>query len=106
MEEVPTHVHPSPIVPDVVSLPLFRIQGQEGTFGSMDLESFIWLPYLDRALVPSDLWRAEHASHVEAGLQWRLRVRDGPALAVETSILHEVDDMASVLIQEPPTDPS
>ncbi|KAI5649428.1 hypothetical protein M9H77_35433 [Catharanthus roseus] len=89
-------------------------------------------------------------SHVETWLQWRLRVRDGPALAAEvlsypsdeyiiwywgitqvyignpanrytrsheyqstgvdrrmmTSILHEVDDMASVVIQEPPIDPS
>ncbi|KAI5650678.1 hypothetical protein M9H77_36683 [Catharanthus roseus] len=117
--------------------PLFWIQGQEGTFGSMDPGSvysfggcttdrgnlslttdlgvvaytcieasidyecsgrpscsswrymFIWLPYFDRALVPSDLWRAEtywgtqHAIHVQAWLQWLLRIRDGPALAAE-----------------------
>ncbi|KAI5681445.1 hypothetical protein M9H77_02673 [Catharanthus roseus] len=82
MEEVPAHVHPGPIVPDVlsrqhehrsgliwsrdhetyytdlqcrrfgrnlfqcysmaplVSQPLFRIQGEEGTIGSMDLRAF------------------------------------------------------------------
>ncbi|KAI5682655.1 hypothetical protein M9H77_03883 [Catharanthus roseus] len=45
----------------------------------------------------------QHASHVEAWLQWRLRVKDGPALAAETSMLQEVDDMASVVIQQPPT---
>ncbi|KAI5682356.1 hypothetical protein M9H77_03584 [Catharanthus roseus] len=54
---------------------------------------FIWLLYLDRALVPSNLWRlrgndhtywgTQHASHIEAWYQWRLRVRDGPAIATE-----------------------
>ncbi|KAI5650729.1 hypothetical protein M9H77_36734 [Catharanthus roseus] len=125
MEEVPTHVHPDPIAPD--------LQSEEGTLGSMDPESvylfrdpmmvlscalFVWLPYLDRALIPSDLWQAklrendhtywvtQHASHIETWYQWLLRIRDGPALAAETSMLQEVDDMASVVIQEPPTDPS
>ncbi|KAI5654399.1 hypothetical protein M9H77_31586 [Catharanthus roseus] len=172
MEEVPAHVHPSPIVPDVLTrqhehqsgliwsgghetcftdLQCRRFgrnifQCEEGILGSMDLESFVWLPYHDRDLVPSDLWRAEvplicyevveyhypgsiqlkgndhtcrgtqHASHVEAWHQWRLRVRVCPALAVEvlsypndeyirwyrgitrTSMLQEVDDRASVTI--------
>ncbi|KAI5662621.1 hypothetical protein M9H77_21944 [Catharanthus roseus] len=71
----------------------------------------VWLPYHDHCLVPSDLWRTEvplicyeiveyqypghlrgndhiywetqHASHVEAWHQCRLRVRDGLTLAVE-----------------------
>ncbi|KAI5671934.1 hypothetical protein M9H77_12298 [Catharanthus roseus] len=95
-------------------------------------------------------WETQHTSYVKAWVQWRLRVRDGPALAVEvlsypsdeymrwyrgitwftsgnpancdthsvgyqpagmdrrimTSMLHEVDDMASVVIQEPPSSPS
>ncbi|KAI5654287.1 hypothetical protein M9H77_31474 [Catharanthus roseus] len=51
-------------------------------------------------------WVTHHASHVEVWHQWRLGVRDGSALAVETSILQEVDDMASVVIQEPPSSPS
>ncbi|KAI5649248.1 hypothetical protein M9H77_35253 [Catharanthus roseus] len=119
MEEVLAHVHPWPIVPD-----------------------FIWLPYLDRALVPSDLWRAEyhypgrvmrqfaraqmvpdacdtrldlhriqlrgndhtywgtqHASHIEAWYHYL-------CLILMTSILQEVDDMASIVIQQPPADPS
>ncbi|KAI5678788.1 hypothetical protein M9H77_09738 [Catharanthus roseus] len=90
-------------------------------------------------------WGTQHASHVEAWLQWRLRIRNGPALAAEvlsypsdeyivwyrgitrvyignpanrntrshgyqpTGVdrrMMEVDDMGSVVIQEPPTDPS
>ncbi|KAI5659235.1 hypothetical protein M9H77_28028 [Catharanthus roseus] len=95
-------------------------------------------------------WETQHASHIEAWVQWRLCVRDGPALAVEvlsypsdkyitwyrgitrvyignpanrdtrsvgyqpagvdrrmmTSMLQEVDDMASVVIREPPSTPS
>ncbi|KAI5674183.1 hypothetical protein M9H77_14547 [Catharanthus roseus] len=51
-------------------------------------------------------WGTQHAIHVEAWYQWRLRVRDGSTLAVETSMLQEVDDMTSVVIQEPPSSPS
>ncbi|KAI5666589.1 hypothetical protein M9H77_16442 [Catharanthus roseus] len=77
-------------------------------------------------------WKTQHASHVEAWVQRRLRVRDGPALAIKvyisnpanrdtrsvryqpigvdrrmmTSMLQEVDDMASMVIQEPPSSPS
>ncbi|KAI5671600.1 hypothetical protein M9H77_11964 [Catharanthus roseus] len=82
-------------------------------------------------------WGTQHAIHLDAWYQWRLRVRDGPAIAVEassypvmntsdvnrdtrshgyqpagvdrsmmTSMLQEVDDMASVVIQEPPSSPS
>ncbi|KAI5667002.1 hypothetical protein M9H77_16855 [Catharanthus roseus] len=174
MEEVLAHVHPGPIVPDVLTRQHEHRSGliwsgdhkmcftdlqcrrfgrsEEGTLGSLDFESFVWLPYHDRDLVPSDLWRvevplicyeiyipdicdtrldlhriqlrgndhtywgAQHASHVETWHQWRLRVRDGLALAVEillypndeyirwyrgitqTSMLQEVDDMASVTI--------
>ncbi|KAI5681249.1 hypothetical protein M9H77_02476 [Catharanthus roseus] len=29
-------------------------------------------------------WRTQHASHVEVWHQWRLRIRDGPVLAVES----------------------
>ncbi|KAI5677522.1 hypothetical protein M9H77_08472 [Catharanthus roseus] len=129
MEEVPTHVHPGPIVPDIFSRQ--QEHCEKGTLGSMDPESFVWFPYLDRGMVPSDLWWAEyipdacdtrldlhwihlrrndhtywethHASHIEAWYQWRLRVRDGPDLDVETSMSQEVDDMASLVIQEPPS---
>ncbi|KAI5681171.1 hypothetical protein M9H77_02398 [Catharanthus roseus] len=48
----------------------------------------------------------QHASHVEVWHQWRLYIRDGTALAVETSMLHEVDGMASVVMQEPLLSPS
>ncbi|KAI5652290.1 hypothetical protein M9H77_29477 [Catharanthus roseus] len=90
-------------------------------------------------------WETQHSSHVEAWYQWRLSVRDGPALAVEilsypndeyirwyrgiTRVyirnptncdtrsvgyqlagvdrrMMEVDDMASVVIQEQPSSPS
>ncbi|KAI5683131.1 hypothetical protein M9H77_04359 [Catharanthus roseus] len=79
---------------------------------------FVWLPYHDRGLVPSNLWRAEirgnghtywgtqHASHVEIWHKWRLHIRDGPTLTVEVlsypsdkyirwiqKITREVDDM-------------
>ncbi|KAI5682022.1 hypothetical protein M9H77_03250 [Catharanthus roseus] len=77
----------------------------------MPSDQFVWLFYQDRGLVPYDLWQAEvplicyeiveyhypgrlrgndhsywgtqHASHVEAWHQWRLHVRDGPALVFE-----------------------
>ncbi|KAI5683821.1 hypothetical protein M9H77_05049 [Catharanthus roseus] len=46
-------------------------------------------------------WATQHASHVEVWHQWQLPVRDGPVFAVE-----EVDDMASVVVQEPLSSPS
>ncbi|KAI5649030.1 hypothetical protein M9H77_35035 [Catharanthus roseus] len=59
----------------------------------MPSDQFIWLHYLDRALVTSNMWQlrgndhtfwgTQHTSHVKAWYQWRLRVRDGPALAAE-----------------------
>ncbi|KAI5680873.1 hypothetical protein M9H77_02100 [Catharanthus roseus] len=93
-------------------------------------------------------WGTQHASHIEAWYQWRLRVRDGPAVVAEvlsypndeyirwyrsitwvyignpanrdtrshgyqpagvdrrmmTSMLQEVDDMASLVIQQPLAD--
>ncbi|KAI5668991.1 hypothetical protein M9H77_18844 [Catharanthus roseus] len=84
-------------------------------------------------------WATQHASHVEAWVQWRLHVRDGSALAVEVlsyssdeyirwyrgitrvyignpanrdtrsfgyQLAGDVDDMSSVVIQEPPSSPS
>ncbi|KAI5669470.1 hypothetical protein M9H77_19323 [Catharanthus roseus] len=95
-------------------------------------------------------WETQHASHIEAWYQWRLRVRDDPVVAAEvlsypsdeyirwyrgitrvyignlanrdsrsygyqpagvdrrmmTSMLQEVDDMTSVVIQQPTTYPS
>ncbi|KAI5648624.1 hypothetical protein M9H77_34629 [Catharanthus roseus] len=183
MEEVPAHVHPGPIVPDVLSrqhehrsgliwsgdhetcytdlqcrrfgrnlfqirLTLLLLLAQYGAY----YLTFIWLSYLDRALVPSDLWRAkvllicyeiveyhypwrtQHAIHLDGWYQWLLRIRDGPAVAAEalsypsdeyirwyrgiTRVyignppagmdrrMMEVDDMASVVIQEPPSSPS
>ncbi|KAI5663732.1 hypothetical protein M9H77_23055 [Catharanthus roseus] len=98
MEEVPTHVHPRPIV-----------TSEERTVGSRDPANFIWLSYLNRALLRRNdhtYWGTKHASHIEAWYQWRLRVRDGPVIATETSMLQEVDDMTSMVIQQPPTDPS
>ncbi|KAI5641601.1 hypothetical protein M9H77_07584 [Catharanthus roseus] len=77
----------------------------------MPSDQFVWFPYHDRGLVPSDLWRSEvplicyeiveyhysgrlrendhtywgtqHANYVEVWHQWRLHIRDGLALAVE-----------------------
>ncbi|KAI5656678.1 hypothetical protein M9H77_25471 [Catharanthus roseus] len=119
MEEVLAHVHPGPIVPD-----------------------FIWLPNLDRVLVPSDLvplsrtydapvawaqmvpdacdtpldlhqiqlrgndhtyWETQHASHIEACTSGDFIYL---CLIWTAFMLQEVDDMASVVIQQPPTDPS
>ncbi|KAI5666643.1 hypothetical protein M9H77_16496 [Catharanthus roseus] len=87
MEEVSSHVHPGPIVPDAVvhgsfggcttdrgslnhSIDLgvvaYTCIAASTDFGCSGRPScsfwryiFIWLPYLDRALVPSDLWRAD-----------------------------------------------
>ncbi|KAI5658894.1 hypothetical protein M9H77_27687 [Catharanthus roseus] len=70
---------------------------------------FVWLPYHDRGLVPSDLWTSrgpthmlrdseispsrtgnnhtywetQHVSHVEVWHQWRQHIRDDPVLPVE-----------------------
>ncbi|KAI5657321.1 hypothetical protein M9H77_26114 [Catharanthus roseus] len=69
-------------------------------------------------------WRTQHAIYLDVWNQWRLRVRDGLAVAAEalsypsdeyirwyrgitrTSMLQEVDDMASVVIREPSSSPS
>ncbi|KAI5678454.1 hypothetical protein M9H77_09404 [Catharanthus roseus] len=60
-------------------------------------------------------WRTQHAIHLDARYQWQLRVRDAPTIAAETlsypsdeyiRCLPEVDDMASVVIQESPSSPS
>ncbi|KAI5648267.1 hypothetical protein M9H77_34272 [Catharanthus roseus] len=103
MEEVPAHVHPGPIVPDVLSrqhehrsgfiwigdhetlqiwawscIPTLQPQliteiqadplaplgaiwctSFDYQLDFMPSDQFIWLPYYDRPLVPSDLWRAE-----------------------------------------------
>ncbi|KAI5649686.1 hypothetical protein M9H77_35691 [Catharanthus roseus] len=87
---------------------------------------FIWLPYYDRPLVPSDLWRAEvplicyeiveyhYPGHVMLQFARAQMVPDacdtrlptGVDRRMITSMLQEVDDMASVVIQEPPSSPS
>ncbi|KAI5661426.1 hypothetical protein M9H77_20749 [Catharanthus roseus] len=199
MEEVPAHVHPRPIVPEVLSREhehrsgliwsgdhetcytnlqcrcfgrnlfqcystapcrLVKIIDRTGIrptlllllaqYGAHHLTIFIWLPYLDRALVLSDLWRAEVSlicyEIVEYHYpgRWRLRVRDAPAVVAEALSylsdeyirwyrgiirvyignpvnrdtrshkyqpaglnrqMTEMDDMASVVIQEPPSSP-
>ncbi|KAI5672784.1 hypothetical protein M9H77_13148 [Catharanthus roseus] len=44
-------------------------------------------------------WGTQHASHIEAWHQWRLRVRDGPALAVEVlSYLNDDGDTGATYI--------
>ncbi|KAI5653926.1 hypothetical protein M9H77_31113 [Catharanthus roseus] len=67
-------------------------------------------------------WVTQHAIHVDIWNQWQVRVRDGPAVEYDealsypsdeyirwyrgitrTSMLQEVDDMASVVIREPPS---
>ncbi|KAI5654276.1 hypothetical protein M9H77_31463 [Catharanthus roseus] len=44
-------------------------------------------------------WATQHASHVEVCHQWRQHIRDGP-------VLPEVDDMATGVIQGPPSSPT
>ncbi|KAI5672591.1 hypothetical protein M9H77_12955 [Catharanthus roseus] len=99
MEEVSAHVHPGPIVPDVL---MRQHKYRSGLIWSRDHETcltnlqcrrigcnlfqsysiapcrlFVCLPYHERGLVPYNLWRAE-----------------------------EVDDMTLGVIQEPPSSPS
>ncbi|KAI5658148.1 hypothetical protein M9H77_26941 [Catharanthus roseus] len=87
MEEVPTHVHPSPIVPNavvhgsfggcttdrgslshstglgVVAYPCIAALADDGCLGRPSCSAwcyiFVWHPYHDRGLVLSDLWRTE-----------------------------------------------
>ncbi|KAI5656648.1 hypothetical protein M9H77_25441 [Catharanthus roseus] len=98
-----------------VAYPCIAASADDGCSGRPSCSTwcymFVWLPYHDHGLVPSDLWRAEvpliyyeimeyhypgrlrgndhtywatqHASHVEVWYQWQLHGRDGLALAVE-----------------------
>ncbi|KAI5662816.1 hypothetical protein M9H77_22139 [Catharanthus roseus] len=120
MEEVLVHVHPGPVVPDVLSRQhehkscliwsgdhemcytdlQCRHFGRNlfQCYGTVPRRLFIWLPYYDRPLVPSDLWRAEVPLIYYEIVEYHYPGR--------TSMLQEVDDMASVVIQEPSSSPS
>ncbi|KAI5672751.1 hypothetical protein M9H77_13115 [Catharanthus roseus] len=97
MEEVPVHVHQGPIVPDILTR---QHEHRSGLIWSGDHETcFTDLQYRRfgrnlfqcyntapcRLLRGDDhtYWSTQHASHVEVWHQWRLRVRDSPAFAVE-----------------------
>ncbi|KAI5673744.1 hypothetical protein M9H77_14108 [Catharanthus roseus] len=120
MEEVSAHVYPGPIVPDVLSRQhkhrssLIWSGDHETCFTDLQCRRFgrnlfqcystalcrlfVWLPYLDRALVLSDLWQAEIPLICFEIVEYHY-----PEL---TFMSQEVDDMASVVIQEPPSSPS
>ncbi|KAI5667969.1 hypothetical protein M9H77_17822 [Catharanthus roseus] len=79
-------------------LPLFRIQGEEGTVGSMILRAFTDSETDDDLILDA------------RGFIFLLigghMLPDFSENLVHTSMLKEVDDMTSVVIQQPPTDPS
>ncbi|KAI5656652.1 hypothetical protein M9H77_25445 [Catharanthus roseus] len=113
MEEVPAHVHPGPIVPDVLTrqdeyrykvkkepLEAWILREFTGSESDDDLIlhargfilffEFVWLSYHDCGLVPSDLWQAEVPLKCFEIVEYHHHGR-------------EVDDMATEVIQGPPS---
>ncbi|KAI5678762.1 hypothetical protein M9H77_09712 [Catharanthus roseus] len=130
---------------DYSQLPTHTLVTYRDQLDFMPSDQFMWLPYYDRPLVPSDLWRAEvplicyeiveyhypgrvmrqfaqaqmvldlvdthldlhriqlrgndntswvtpHAIHVDVWNQWRVRVRDGPAVEYVEALSYPSDE--------------
>ncbi|KAI5659636.1 hypothetical protein M9H77_28429 [Catharanthus roseus] len=93
-KQVQAHVHPGPIVPDVLTRQHEHRSGliwsgdHETCFTNLQCRCFnhnLFQCYNTALHRGNDhtYWATQHASHVNVWHQWQLRVRDGPALAVE-----------------------